>query len=677
MRVLAELIISYFSDDNLKKEKNEKYIKIINDVITKVFLPLFKKENQNIFKDFNMDDFILLINDNLFASSSIKLIFLEPVNKEICDKIYELFLELIKKLNNNKNQKLIKDLNRIINKGENLSPYIFKMLYELIKDEHLSEIIEESFVVVYYRIFNENEENKKEIQKILENLIYQKKVIEKSEKVKKEFDETFNIFSVTNLLDSSLESLILIIKGLQINNEKYSQLFNINYVQQLYTYCTKDEKLMKEKQIKLIKLIIAILGINDKFTMNRIKLLMGYPTLVFKKSSEENISLFGVNIMNNDINSEIFEYISYNQIKKERCLLSFLFPSCHSKNEENKLDENDRNDLIYELINNCLGLNEAKEGNYILFKAIFLMQSRSIKYINLYEEIKEILKKANQNNNNKYDVTKIEKAEKECIELIKYETYNENYIIEISQNKNSNDKKYKTKPKLSEVFKSSELIIDDNNNKEYIGNISNFIPHEIGKIEIILTAANKIMSIFRFEYFTTFFTKKQLVDLNNENKEFKYENVKRGDITEKDNNEDKMYEILNFDFSILKEKKNELDFLTYIEEKINYKNNKMIVIENKDVLNKKIVKSSLLRYYIISKNRNVFKIEINKKESNKDILNNVYLPDSIHNFVEGNGFCNLFNIHRIKNEFRFLTTSSIGISIKTVNAERYFKDNFE
>ena len=676
--VLVELIISYFSDDNMKKDKNGKYIKIVNDVITKVFLPLFKKENENIFKDFNMDDFILLIKDNLFSSSSIKLIFLEPVNKEICDKIYELFLELIKKINVNQRQKLNKDLNRIINKGENLSPYIFKMLYELIKDEHLSETIEESFLVVYYRVFNENEENKKEILKILENLICKKKVLEKSEKVKKEFDETFNIFSITNLLDSSIDLLILIIKGLQINNEKYSQLFNINYVQQLYTYCTKDEKLMKEKQIKLIKLIIAILTINDKSAMNRIKLLMGYPTLVFKKNIEENISLFGVDIMKNDINTEIFEYISYNQIKKERCLLSFLFPSRHNKNE-NKLDENDRNDLIYELINNCFGLNEAKEGSYMLFKVIYLMQSRCIKYNNLYEEIKEILKNANKNNNNKYDITKIEKAEKECIELMKYETDNENYIIEISQNKNhhSNDKKYKTKPKLSEVFKSSESIIDDNNNKEYIGNISNFIPHEIGKIKIILTAANKNMSIFRFEYFTTFFTKKQLTTLSEENKEFKYENVKRGDIAEKDNNEDNKYEILKLDFSILKEKKNELDFLSYINEIINYKNNKMIVIENKDVLNKKIIKSSLVRYYLISKNKNVFKIEINKKESNKDILNNFYLPDNIHNLVEENGFCNLFNVYRIKNEFRFLAQSSIGINIKTANAEKYIKDNFE
>ena len=59
--VLVELIISYFSNDNLKKDKNEKYIKIVNDIIIKIFLPLFKKENQNKFKDFNMDEFIPII----------------------------------------------------------------------------------------------------------------------------------------------------------------------------------------------------------------------------------------------------------------------------------------------------------------------------------------------------------------------------------------------------------------------------------------------------------------------------------------------------------------------------------------------------------------------------------------------------------------------------------------
>ena len=113
------------------------------------------------------------------------------------------------------------------------------MLFVLIKDEHLFEIIEESFLVLYYRVFNENKENISNIFKILEDLICNKKVLEKSVKVKKEFDEAFNIFSIINLFDSSIESLILLIKRLQINNEKYSQLFTINYIQKLYTYSLK------------------------------------------------------------------------------------------------------------------------------------------------------------------------------------------------------------------------------------------------------------------------------------------------------------------------------------------------------------------------------------------------------------------------------------------------------
>jgi len=70
-----------------------------------------------------------------------------------------------------------KSLNKIINKGEEVSPYIFKMLFELIKNEDSSKIIEESFLPVFYSVYNENEseENKNEIISILEYLIYKKK----------------------------------------------------------------------------------------------------------------------------------------------------------------------------------------------------------------------------------------------------------------------------------------------------------------------------------------------------------------------------------------------------------------------------------------------------------------------------------------------------------------------
>ena len=673
LNIFIDLIISYFSDDNLKKNKNYNNIRNINAIITKIFFPLFEKENEYLFTDFKIDDFTLLINDNLFTLNNIKLIFLQPINLEICDKIYELFLKLIKKNNNNQNLVLNKSLNRIINQGENLSYFIFKMLFELIKDENLSEIIEESFLVAYYNIDSKNEKNKKEILKILEYFICKKKIFKKRIKVKKEFEETLNIFAIKNFFDSSIEALILLIKELQINNEKYSELFNKDYIQQLYTYCSKDENLMKEKQKKLIKLIIAILGINDKFIINRIKILLGYPTLVFKKNNKNNISIFGVNIMNNDINTEIYEYISYNHIKKERCLLSFLFPSYHRNNEENILDINERNDLIYELICNCLGLNEVKEGNYILFKTIYFMQTRSIKYNNLYEEIKEILKNGNQNNNKKYNINEIEKAEKECIDFIKYESDNES---KREPYKYSSYRKLSIKPRLSEVFKSSQLLIEGQTNKEYIDNISNFIPHDIAKIKIKFFAGNKDISIFSFEYFTTYFTRNELIFLSEEKIKSNYNSEKKRNIFENNNNEDYKYDKLILNFSELEEMKNIKDFLFFLNENINNNNNKMIVIENKDVIKKNIIKSSLIRYFLISKNKEVFKININKKKSNRGILNNFYLPDNIINFVEENGFCNLLNIYRIKDEFKFLT-EGIEITIKTTNAEKYFKENFE
>ena len=44
------------------------------------------------------------------------------------------------------------------------------------------------------------------------------------------------------------------------------------------------------------------------------------------------------------------------------------------------------------------------------------------------------------------------------------------------------------------------------------------------------------MSIFRFEYFTTYFTKKQLITLYEKNEEFKYDNAKQGKNSENNYN---------------------------------------------------------------------------------------------------------------------------------------------
>ena len=427
-----------------------------------------------------------------------------------------------------------------------------------------------------------------------------------------------------------------------------------------------------------MKLIIEILLINDKFTPNRIEILLGYPTMIIKKDVEKNISLFGVSLMNNDINKEIFKYISYNNIKKERCLLGFLFPSSYEKNEENQLNENDRNDLIYKLISNCLGINKNKEGNYFLFKYIYLMQSRSINYDNLYQEIKVILENANKTNNNKYDLAILKDPEKECINLIDYETEIANHQIEISMNyepREQNKKKMKTKPNLSECFNNSQILIDEKINKNLIGFVSNIFPYEIGKIKIIPIVINQNLSIFRFEYFTTYFTRKELLTLSDEKKEFTYEFIKREKPTVY-NNKNKDDELV-IEFSELIGKNNEKDFITYIDDIL--KNKKEIILENRDIINEKMLKSTLVRYYLLNKSKKtVVKTKIIKgAEIDKDIESNYYLPNQLYNFIEENEIQNIINVYRIKREYNFLKSESIGINIKLLNADRFFKEFLE
>ena len=453
------------------------------------------------------------------------------------------------------NLKLHETLNKIINENNNISSYLYKLLFELIKknnddnDRDIDNISTESFMTLYYKLYKENIENLKEINKIINYFIVDKKIFLIKENVLQEIKLQINDILLKNLLDYSLNTLIVLIKNLQIDDQNFSQNFNLYEIQKLYTYCLKgkDSNSIKERQINLMKLIIGILEINDEFIFDRIKILLGYPTLVIQKDVKKNISLFGVSLMNNDINKEIFKYISYNNIKKERCILAFLFPSSYEKNEENHLDENDRNDLMYELIKSCMGINEANEGNYILFKNLYLMQSRSIKYDNLYKEMKEILENANKKNNNKYDFSKIKEEEQKCIKLIEYEIRNLNNKINISRtNPSSNSLKEEeesnnlgAKPKLSDLFKSSERLIDNKLNINFNGVINDIIPHEIGKIEITLLASKENLNIFRFEYFTTYFTKKELLQLSDEKKEFN----KNEEISVSNDKDDEFFEI--------------------------------------------------------------------------------------------------------------------------------------
>ena len=672
LNLSIKIIVNFYSSQNSRNNPEEKDIKNLLNIINKLFMPIIQ-DDELVNESYKLD-LIKEMNKNLFTDKNIKLFFSNNVLKESNQKLYELIhliIETNKEEDDNifKKNELQEKISFIFSREKNLSNYLYKIFYELItynQNEQLNHIDENSFIDLFYGIKEEeNPENFKDISNIFEYYIVNKNILDKNE-IKKLFIEDSNFSLVKILFDESKPTLIKIIQKLQCNNKGVSDTFNLDIIQKLYNYCLKDKNKTREKQIKLIQLIYDILDIKDMYIGYRARILLGFPTLVMLPSDNNLLQLFGINILSNDINKEIFEYSNYNLIKKDRCVLAYLFPSIYYKNEENKLEENDKCDLIYELINRTLGLNEKKEGNYFLFKTLYLMQSRSIKYDNLYQEMKSILAKTG---NNKYDLNKINEAEKEVILLINYEV--EKMRLNIKTNNNEENKKDKLKPNLPEQYNKWKDTLDLKFNINYIGCLCDIFPDKIGKIEIIRKINNKKFDILRFKFYTTYFTKKELIDLSNQNKQFKYEEVDRNSpsITKYKNKE----KIL--DFSIFRDKKNIEEFISYIIELL--KTNDKVIIENKEIINKFEIKNTLEKFYAFSYDKkNVFKSLITFGEMFLDEINNFYLPEYIYNSIEKNQAVNLFNVHALKNEYQFFESNDLGISVKCIKYDKYYKDIF-
>ena len=59
-----------------------------------------------------------------------------------------------------------------------------------------------------------------------------------------------------------------------------------------------------------------------------------------------------------------------------------------------------------------------------------------------------------------------------------------------------------------------------------------------------------------------------------------------------------------------------------------------------------------------------------------DEINNFYLPEYIYNSIEKNQAVNLFNVHALKNEYQFFESNDLGISVKCIKYDKYYKDIF-
>ena len=107
------------------------------------------------------------------------------------------------------------------------------------------------------------------------------------------------------------------------------------------------------------------------------------------------------------------------------------------------------------------------------------------------------------------------------------------------------------------------------------------------------------------------------------------------------------------------------------------KENRKIIIQNKEIADKNLLKNTVDKYYAFSLNKKtVIKAQITLVQMETEEKVNCYLPEFIHNSIEQNQAINLFNIHMIKKEFKFFETNDINVNIKLSSTEKYLKEMF-
>ena len=437
----------------------------------------------------------------------------------------------------------------------------------------------------------------KEIRKIIYEIILF--LLEKhySNKIKKEnSDEKKKIINrcfekdpdiLYLILEEKIELFNILIELFQYNNKYFSKVINIKFIYDFF-----DETKKKKKLSEILNILFRIINIKDKFTMDRLYLLMGFPEMIIKnkkvkvleeqkEDNKENINIkryeedededdkeeskniftifpkFGYSLAEENKDNEIFKYRGNYKSYETHCILAQLFPCSESnlysyknekKKKENKyekltekerknyiygkLTEKERKNYIYKLLTSSL----LGEGNYALFKYIYLTQSRFIKYKNLYEEIIDILSEDKD-----FDLGEIKKNGEIYIKRINIEIKKlKKNISEITHiNLDSNENQDDIIPDLPENIKLNNESKDEI--EEFTGFYPSFLPDKISKVEYVLEMQKLNFSIIFVNYFTTIHELNKKEENKNNEEESKSQNINKDEIiNEKDekNNEE-------------------------------------------------------------------------------------------------------------------------------------------
>ena len=398
---------------------------------------------------------------------------------------------------------------------------------------------------------------------------------------------------------------------------------------------------------QLINFISYIILINDTNSLRRYIEFLGYPTLYIIPIPKENKKnqkwpLFGERLINGDINQEIYEYIIPDHNKNHLCLLSILFPSKYHPDRKIKIKEEQKRKILINFIK-CI---YDDRNNYSLFKYLYTMPSRSLKYFNLYDEIIEYL---DINNNPPINLYVMKNKE------IKYKTQVEeelkNNITNVIK-KDNNESKYENFYK----FNYENLNIESFN-----GFIGQIIPGEIMREEIYGLAKTNNMAIYRIHYYTKYYKLKDLREKLLNNKKIKEKEEKEG-ISEQEiiSELDELPNIIKYDISEMTE-----DLIIYNIYK--NKNNKFI-IEDKARKNENNVKNTLIRFIFTNKGKKGIKFNANVNHhltKNESILN-LFHPKKIYENVDGYDHKTFMILHRLRDDLNFMK-NEISIEIDLGN----------
>ena len=541
----------------VNKNTNDELLETVFDMICNTIFLKF------IFTSNYKDGFKYL--DKVTNKTNAKLvmdIFYEFVkifyNKKKETKNINFYLHLFEIIKQSNNGKGIREDNEGENKYEYTIIFAYQLLEKLIhaNDEVLQDLIERKIIsILFEKITVENEEIKKIIYSSLKYIIkstneYTKELFDLDEKEKEGrnisiSDENLqeilgHLEIIKVLIEDDLELFIIFIVISSKNDSTYLRNLYFMGLTKLIDYLIERNIDKNEIISKIIKILYSLSIVNDKEVLQRYQYILGYPNpIIVEIPTEESDTqtqnqkwpLFGEKLINGNIDKQIYEFVNINHKNKNLCLLRLLLPNENDKNEEDvQIPKDTVINIIKKLIKNCLG----EKSNYSLFKYLYLNPGRSLRYENLYQEMKQIV----LNEDKEFNFDEYKDKEMKFIEQIQKEV--DKAIKELKEeDREDNDQDEDEDENPPPISGEIDFNCEDEKMKKFIGFNCNIIPGEIVREEIVQIANGDYLGMYRLEYYTKYFDTKELREklLNPDKKENETVNTNNKDKNEKDKEE--------------------------------------------------------------------------------------------------------------------------------------------